>query len=790
MAVNPRHPSSERRPATTAVHSVIVDTRNRELPSPNTDFTYDLHETYDGVTAIQLGDFALPPDPRFPIDTFRRHYGVAGPMYQTVTTSISVQEIVQWNEITPLGTDARGQQQSRVRVASVTTLDGATLFLPPTFNTVTAAAAVGTTHVELTTAVPHRLTNVFDIWPEGLRAEVPLRCTRYEDGDPTLSAGIVLIPANNKVQIPVGVLGSLTSDLNPTLSANFRSGTLTSFLETPRLTPSEAADAMDRWLGARYTDGTFRVRYRATLDSLTGRFEFGPNGGHVQVSHRGGGTVVRADTRARVTVHAGDYGWRLGMQELVGGFVAPWLANAQVNPNGLFVSEDTAPLRTVPLDLKTVELPIGSYTRASLTDLLTERGTPLWVADWTEPERTIYLNEPSGTFTSVTLDPGWYFPSLLASNTTARMNSLSGTSDMLVTYESLTGRFRFEQTAGQVFGLDFTPTQSERIARALGFRATNYAGSSSYTSEFRAVCAQNAIPTDRAMRRPLRWTAEAPRRMLGFASDDLSALQTWEVASLNKALQFTELSDGNQTPFVNHFQQGDVLHVGGYSVLVTSEASLGGAPHAVSLTTGAASSQLGGGSPEIAQILARPALDFFAQPWPHGSQLPEQDFTGYAVSAGALLPADTVGTGAAYGAVTNQLGFGGVLRGVSTGYYRFLDQYLMAPPLYAMLELRLPRNVSLLRARAAGASTGEDVLGDPADGSALQVLCKFLLTRGFARITEEITYVDLAGPTRVREVRLRLMDPDGRPVDMHGAEYVLSLLLRTLEGAAVAPVRF
>lgn len=189
---------------------------------------------------------------------------------------------------------------------------------------------------------------------------------------------------------------------------------------------------------------------------------------------------VRVDRKLRLTVGSGDVFYRLGFQN--GTYFAPFLRSEQKSSDGQYIDESPSVSVWIPRDARTIELPQASYTNvSSLVEVLQDYTNPLWFdPSLTAAERTILFVQPSGSVSSVTIDGGWYEPNLFADNITARLNSLSETANMTVTYNSLTGRFTFANIIGTPFGIDFR--ESTIMARHLGFETDSYVGLSTYSS--------------------------------------------------------------------------------------------------------------------------------------------------------------------------------------------------------------------------------------------------------------------------------------------------------------------
>jgi hypothetical protein len=96
--------------------------------------------------------------------------------------------------------------------------------------------------------------------------------------------------------------------------------------------------------------------------------------------------------------------------------------------------------------------------------------------------------------------------------------------------------------------------------------------------------------------------------------------------------------------------------------------------------------------------------------------------------------------------------------------------YSLDPPPYVLLALLSPSIVS------------ERSVFRPSRCDAPQpVLAKFIVTGGYARISEESTHVSLTSPLSVNKVTVAWLNPDGTLVDWNGANHSYSLLFRVIE---------
>lgn len=476
MAHAPPYPDAVERPATKVIYSQLISSRAREesdgtiSTSTPSAYTYRFGEEIRGVTTVQLGDFTIDQsgDPRLPFDQSRRHFQIQQPLHLTLSTGVAIEEI---NEYFIVGGSLTGEVS-----ASITTTTGATLTLPPTFNTVSATDDSSGVNVSITTSVDHELDSVIDFWP--MQAG-PARvvATRINNGDPEFRADTTTIIDGTNVTLPASYISSTFT----TAAAGAAAAILNGFVFVPRLTVPEYCEVIDEKLGELQDLGSLSARYRCRFNTLSGGVEFYGETGLSESPFPG----VRIDRKVRLTVGAGDVFNRIGFPS--GTYFGPFLKNQTKLGDGQYISTEPSVSVWLPQDARTVELPQASYTDvASLVEVLQDTTNPLYFDETlTAEERTLKVELPGTTVTSVIFDAGWYEPQLFADNASERLQSLSA--NMTVTYNSLTGGFKFANTIGSSFNLDFRT--SPIMARELGFETDEYTGLSSYTSSQRAVSA-------------------------------------------------------------------------------------------------------------------------------------------------------------------------------------------------------------------------------------------------------------------------------------------------------------
>jgi hypothetical protein len=175
----------------------------------------------------------------------------------------------------------------------------------------------------------------------------------------------------------------------------------------------------------------------------------------------------------------------------------------------------------------------------------------------------------------------------------------------------------------------------------------------------------------------------------------------------------------------------------------------------------------------IATPFGRHDFCVHAAPPPREIQFPIEDTSGATILNTTLArPMSEIGRGAAYGPLFEQLGFAPTtVQSSAAGQLMAPNVYSLDPPPYVLLALLSPSIVS------------ERSVFRPSRCDAPQpVLAKFIVTGGYARISEESTHVSLTSPLSVNKVTVAWLNPDGTLVDWNGANHSYSLLFRVIEG--------
>jgi hypothetical protein len=173
-----------------------------------------------------------------------------------------------------------------------------------------------------------------------------------------------------------------------------------------------------------------------------------------------------------------------------------------------------------------------------------------------------------------------------------------------------------------------------------------------------------------------------------------------------------------------------------------------------------------------AATVARPDFVLHMVPLPPDVRATEEDTTGAALY-NATLPdaARNVGNGTAYGPVAEQLGFLPTTMTSSCGVVIAPGVFSLDPPPYVLLALVSPTFVS------------ERALFRPTRTTEVRaVLAKFIVSHGYARITEESTHVTTTSALNFGKITVAWLNPDGTLVDWNGANHSFSLLFRVFEG--------
>jgi hypothetical protein len=114
----------------------------------------------------------------------------------------------------------------------------------------------------------------------------------------------------------------------------------------------------------------------------------------------------------------------------------------------------------------------------------------------------------------------------------------------------------------------------------------------------------------------------------------------------------------------------------------------------------------------------------------------------------------------------------GLVRGhidATEGTLRLPRAYRLTPTPYILMVWRRPEGVS-------SRYTHESESGPQ------QILAKLLVTRGYARIMDEMSEIEFTTPTRVSEFEVEFLGDDGRLIDWSGQEHSYTLVFKPVSG--------
>lgn len=678
-----------------------------------------LPETLVGVEAMHFASFCLGDDPRVPIHTYSDLLHLGYSWGATQTSSIEAR-IVSQHERTNSG--------GGYDVASISTSSAYTLAFPATLMSITSATS-NSSLVTLNAGGAHGLSTVWSYYPAEVRSLTAIRNSRLNNADLLLTPASAAVVNDTTFTVNQAYLAASHSSNHADGAgswANFSSGTTYSFVHAPELTTNEYADVVSRAWSAN------GLPFHVTVSSLTGHVELScPEGEYVTSSF--GSRVKRS---LRLVTTEGDVMHRLG---------------ADVGTRQ-YTFEHGKVYELVPLDVRSFRLPQGSVT--SIVDTL-YRATNHAYLD-SGDVRSLIVNEPNGSLTSVTLSPGYYDPTVLAGHTTVLLSSMSGTtSQMSVTYNSLSGAYQFRNVAGASFGLDF----SERplLASVFGFEAVALSGSATYASTKRAH--SGALVHDPQPHFRADWSLNSATSQLMM--HPRQAVSTMFATSLTAATWTTTLPD-DTTPAVHGLQAFDVVRVASASNLYSVVVQQGGvAASPWSLVT----------YPRLADIGAAGAdVDTDSVSNLLVTQLRRNAWTWFTPS---FEPMRTSAYNLTVPSQWNE--FHGISRVI--GGPQFVTQMAtnslprpirLTPDNVVFVELVDPTHIvsehALIRRGRLGGKRA--------------VWSQLVLTPGYAQVHSRNNTVVFHDSVNVHHVKLRFWNADFIPVDWRGVEYVLSVVFQ------------
>lgn len=793
------------RAPTKSIYVRHIDSRNRLAPlttSPST-YTYRVATApLERVTTLQVGDVTLPVDARAAVDGARRHVGVSEPLRLASPSVLTVQETVtSYDRVT-------GEV-----VGGPTIHPPATVVLPPTLNRV---VGVDDAHDTVTLAEPHGLAAVVAYWPPAVTPAAYFVASRMTAFTPQVSATTLhtTAPFPSPTQLtltPDAVASYLAAQTTGAGGSLELEGVLIGTLAAARLyvaplTIPEWTSVLTAALADMTAAGALRQGYALTME---------PDSGCVTLQCLGGDGVtqrVRTETAVTFTVAGGDIMWRLGFR--AGAWTLPTYLHTRIDSSSGLRADDTPYImRVSPRDVRVIQVPRGNYGATELATALTTASNGIYLPlTATEAARTLTYSDVSGTEIGVLLPQGRYTPSQLAAYLTLQMNEFStdpGAAAFVVTQAVAappldhvgsgdsggdkeaygTVVYTFTDTRARPFSLNFSGADSGLLAAMLGFEPILYSGCASYTSPLGATSATSAVtPSAVDMRMVLTWTADTARRRMRVSA--APPIPSWEMKSaglpmVNNTLHVAAFVNGS-TPVVPHCDVGDVLtfYNGGVNNVLTAVVA---APADASVNPGLFAVDFGAiqldvdlpSIPLLDAVVASPVgrrafVLHMARP-PLALRAAPENVTGAALFNAALeRPWTAVGSGAAFGPLAEVVGWPLTATPSSeAGVALAPFAYALDPPPYLLLALLAPRATS---GRATFRPVGAD--------TELPVLAKFLVSSGFARVTEESTHVSFTSPSAVREVTVAWYNPDGTLVDWGGVNHAFSLLFRVWEGHA------
>jgi hypothetical protein len=102
----------------------------------------------------------------------------------------------------------------------------------------------------------------------------------------------------------------------------------------------------------------------------------------------------------------------------------------------------------------------------------------------------------------------------------------------------------------------------------------------------------------------------------------------------------------------------------------------------------------------------------------------------------------------------------------------------LGPPDYFLMEVVMPCVADNLHSHVG--------VSDPSR-SKRSIIATFIVTIGFARISEDRPALRLTGPQDLEEIRVRFLNPDLSLVDWHGHEHSWTLLLDAISSIPTFP---
>lgn len=749
-------------PTSVYVHHVDSSERERLLTTTPSTYTVELGTDLKRVATIQVGDVQLPASARFNVDNAHRHLGVSSPIVLDVATTLSFTERVQTVQLQTGATAAAITSYSLALPATVTALSDDEGDL---------VGGDANTGFEIQCTSASAVEHALSLWPPSVVPTARLVGVRTDNFDVVLTP--TTVQSFTTLSLPYSF--TLTPEYSSDISNNLASAVVsdppqfanaaTKVYVTP-LTIPEWVAVLDAALAV--LSESSHSRYKLSLNPETGLVELTTVSGDIQTR------TTRTETIAQFTVVENDAMWHLGFP--VGTWTLPVYKNPRLSFDGVRVDTTPFVMAVQPRAVCTVQLRRGRYCRGDdLAAELTRACTPLSFATAVN----FKFSSPGGEMNTVVIPAGRYSATQLAAYMQFKMND-TGTCNVEVTAQNF--GFVIEDMDARPFALDFAATTGDAtpavLAAALGFDAVYLSGSAVYASTHEAW--------GTTTRASLAWTSDALTSSLRCRN----VPHPTALAFVSEGSTFNIFVFGNdELEFKPFYFVGDLVRVrsttsGGNSVLalvarvsLCDETDLNGV-NQIDFDFGALT--LGDDEDSDLNVSAlnvlpatRPAFCLHMAPPPRNVRFSAPDTTGAALLNPTLAnPAAARGMSDAYGPLFEQLGFlPTTVQSSEAGQICAPGVFTLDPPPYVLLALLSPSIVS------------ERAMFRPSRCDAPQpVLAKFIVTGGFARISEESTHVSLTSLLSLNRVQVAWLNPDGTLVDWNGANHSYSLLFRVVEG--------
>jgi hypothetical protein len=431
-------------------------------------------------------------------------------------------------------------------------------------------------------------------------------------------------------------------------------------------------------------------------------------------------------------------------------------------PNASFTVGPRATARAVPTVIRTVEVPVGRFDapsqREALVRNLTRAVTPQWTPDFANVP-VLAGTHAAGSAFSAAFPAGHPTVAQLVA-----LINLSLPSGMTLSHNPDSGRYTVARSDGQAFSLDFASQEVRReAARVLGFRpGFEYEGKASYTGESRGSSAHITLDSTQP-RYPIRFTetiGETQTLAADVASNPHGQDQYFLHSIGSGGVFNVRQESGSSTTIPAGLIVGDVLRVN--AVLTTGVALVTAVVTAVQnhgrtvvlAFENDVASRLTVGQMSATCVSRNVALLHGENPLASPAMVGTTDPTLSGLSTETFGPcAEVLGLRA-----RSQLSLPARLPFAAH----------LGPPDYFLMEVVMPCVADNLHSHVG--------VSDPSR-SKRSIIAKFIVTNGFARISEDRHALRLTGPQDLEEIRVRFLNPDLSLVDWHGHEHSWTLLL-------------